>query len=139
MRTKEVFEDKKFIPLQHIRFMRDVLELPAPSGAPAHPPAATPPLTSTSPAAQALMPLEPCLSCRDTNYFRIWHTLLHTPTPPYAPMPPTPPASPSPLLLPADMPDLDLALLLTHAPPHHVPRAPPPIEVTDNTYSDQKN
>lgn len=49
-------------------------------------------------------------------------------------MPPTPPASPSPLLLPADMPDMDIALLPARAKPLRAPRAPPPIEATDDTY-----
>ena len=49
-------------------------------------------------------------------------------------MPPTPPASPSPLLLPANIPDMDIVLLPARAKPLRAPQAPPPIEATDDTY-----
>ena len=112
--------------------MRDVLELPTLSEQATPPrPMATLPITP--------LPLSPRLiaprpTCRDTNFFRIWRTLLRTPTPPYAPMPPTPPASPSPLLLPTDMADMDIAVLPTHPPPRQVPHPPSPVDVTDHTY-----
>lgn len=112
---KEIFEDKKFIPLQHVHFMCDILELPALSEATPHTPVPVHPSTDTSVIYQAPPAPRPCPSCRDANYFHIWRTLMHTPTPPYAPMPPTPPASPSPLLLPANMLDMDITLLPAHA------------------------
>ena len=133
---KEIFEDRKFIPLQHIRFMQDILELPSPSEAPTHtpPPIHPPPVAQRVQTSMPLRPLVPCPTCWDANFFHIWHALLRTPTPPYAPMPPTPPASPSPLLLPIGMPDMDTRLLPALAPPHQAPCAPPPIATTDNTY-----
>ena len=135
MHTREIMEDREFVPIQHVRFMRNVLELPALSETHTHAPAPVPPpghsITQQTPAP---VPLKPRFTCRDANYFRIWRTLLHTPTPPYAPMPPTPPSSPSPLLLPIDMPDMDLAVLPAHAPPHPIPQAPPPVDITNNTY-----
>ena len=119
MRTKEVMEGKEFVPKHHIRFMRDILELPALTRPSTRLPEPTSVLQATllPPTAPTLRPVNPHPTCRDANYFRIWHTLLRTPTPPYALMPPTPPASPSPLLIPADMPDLDIVNLPVQAPP----------------------
>ena len=114
--------------------MRDILELPTPSEAPTYTPVPVLTPTDTSGLCQAPPAPKSHPSCQDTNYFRIWHTLLRTPMPPYTPMPPTPPASPSLLLLPADTPDMDIALLPARAQPRHAPQAPPPIETTDDTY-----
>ena len=133
MRAKEVMEGRTFMPIHHVRFMKDVLELPTPSE-PVTPPTRPTVALPITPLPHSPKLLAPRPTCRDANFFRIWCTLLRTPTPPYAPMPPTPPASPSPLLMPADMVDLDIATLPALPPPRQILRPPSPVEVTDNTY-----
>ena len=122
MRMKEIYEPPWwFIPLRHVQAMRGILDLPTLTEPPAPTTAPTTAFPPTVPLSRSGTPLPhmPHPTCRDTNYFHIWRTLLHTPTPPYAPMPPTPPTSPSPLLLSSDMQELDIALL--PKPTHTVP------------------